>query len=276
MKQVKVRFTEMSAGKNDTWWNSLDKKQQKEYIKQHPKSKYAKQAGAPKADSTNVGIQFKGKNDIGFTPAKPKKEKVKPSASEKETRKPTQRRVKIADPDAQIGFKGKNDIGFTPAKPKKEKVQKKTVNAILDKIKAYKYAITRIKEETKGTRNGAAIKRINAYRAKIASLREKLAKQKEAKKASPDAQVGFKSRFGIGFTPSKSKKETSAVKFKNKFGIGFEAFGGKTYSIIDRKGLVQFGPYESIEEAKDKFLEILRRAKGDQIVGWKIKAQKPM
>jgi hypothetical protein len=41
LKATQVRV----AGSGDAWWNSLSKKQQQEYIKLHPKSKYAKQGG---------------------------------------------------------------------------------------------------------------------------------------------------------------------------------------------------------------------------------------
>lgn len=45
MKKVTVRFTETSGvelSASDKWWQSLTKKQQEEYIKLHPRSKYAK------------------------------------------------------------------------------------------------------------------------------------------------------------------------------------------------------------------------------------------
>jgi hypothetical protein len=40
-----TRLKLTAAGRGDEWWNSLSPKQQKEYIKLHPKSKYAKGAG---------------------------------------------------------------------------------------------------------------------------------------------------------------------------------------------------------------------------------------
>ena len=293
MKQVRVRFTEESAGKNDVWWESLTKKQQREYVKIHPKSKYAKRGASSKPEATNSEIKFKGKNGIAFTPAKPKKEKM--VAPKEETRIPKKKREKVANPDAQVGFKSKNGIAFTPAKPKKEKQENGIVFTpakpkkekqekpsisikIKDKIKSYKYAIKRIKEDLKEIKDvkakSRAKKQIEAYRQRIESLMAKLEK-KVSKPDSAAPQVGFRSRHGISFTPAK-RKETSAVNFKNKQGISFEAFGGKTYTIVDGKGVTQFGPYEDFEEARDKFLEIIRRAKGSQIVGWKIKTQKAL
>lgn len=52
MKKIVVRLTEVSA---DDWFSKLDKKQQAEYIKAHPNSKYAKKANKskPEAKKTN-------------------------------------------------------------------------------------------------------------------------------------------------------------------------------------------------------------------------------
>jgi hypothetical protein len=54
MRRIIVKIVTTASG--DDWWNSQSKEQKAAYIKAHPRSKYAKQAGsaAPKATKTKT------------------------------------------------------------------------------------------------------------------------------------------------------------------------------------------------------------------------------
>jgi hypothetical protein len=104
----------LTAASGDDWWNSLSRKQQKEYIKLHPKSKYAK--GAGKGSSTK--------------PAKP----VAPS-------KPTEP-SKSATPD----FSSAKNIQNSGLDPKNLTYPQKAVIKDLKGVTSIKDVISKVKE----------------------------------------------------------------------------------------------------------------------------------
>jgi septal ring factor EnvC (AmiA/AmiB activator) len=53
MRKISVRIVTTAAGAGEAWWNNQSKEQKAAYIKAHPNSKYAKQAGAEKETVVN-------------------------------------------------------------------------------------------------------------------------------------------------------------------------------------------------------------------------------
>jgi hypothetical protein len=187
MKTIKVRFTSSASSaaiaSGDEWFKGLTKKQQADYIKLHPRSKFAKNAGAtPKADSTNKKKSAKdfGPKQRPSWPSEPKKnykDEKRPEANKEKVKVDKSPKAKraVVKPEAK-------PVVVKPApKPKKPSFapsdkDTKSIKKAKDVLNALRVKRDRIMEQYK-TAKDAKVK--NSLREKFAQAKAAIKKQKD-------------------------------------------------------------------------------------------------
>jgi len=142
MKRLVVRF-ETTAAKGDAWWDGLTREQQQEYVKAHPKSKYAKKPIKPEEKGKKVKAEKPKKTEAPKKEEAPKetpKEKKKKQLSHLPNASDSKALAKIKAEIAKLRENRTKLIGDYKGSAKgkaKDKI-KKTILGINEKIKGLK------------------------------------------------------------------------------------------------------------------------------------------
>lgn len=127
------------AGAADEWWESLSKKQQEQYIKLHPRSKYAKQARDPQQEKPAAKKKTPNAGEQKKRVAKPKSEQ-----------KPESEKISFRDKLSKIAPATLKKIGAHFMKSGESKPNSKTRRSFGDALKAKsKVLVDHIKSDIK-------------------------------------------------------------------------------------------------------------------------------